>query len=317
MLEVLHVGLQKCASTYLQKVAFAQHPEIAVFTSQHVKAQILQLQENPWDLDVGALKADVARVVAQEGSDGRVPVLSYERLSGRMHTGEGGRLTLEACQEMFDRPKVLLILRNPYRLAYSLWNQYVQEGGTLSLKDYLSTAGPPTYNSYAGVIGMRDGTGVRPGSLFSRLLYDRLAAYLHDTFGPERVLILFVEDMGRDFDAFIESIYTFIGVDPTFRPENVRLRGGYSHGLANLLRLINVFSDGNYNQFPWRPIPFATRNRRIRRVLNAVNRRYVRRKRSPDVRPYIPGNVREEIRRSNAALGERIGRDLAELGIDV
>lgn len=53
--------------------------------------------------------------------------------------------------------------------------------------------------------------------------YGHLKRYI-ETFGRERILVVFYEDMVEDPERFIVSIYQFLGVDDTFRPTTLHER---------------------------------------------------------------------------------------------
>jgi hypothetical protein len=196
---------------------------------------------------------------------------------------------------------VLVLVRNPYDYLYSAWSQYVREGGTLSLRHFLSRPGSPALG--------------RQQTIFDKLRYDAYLDYLRALFGADNVHFLPYEDLREHGADTTAAICRIAGVDDGFMP-NLAQRPQKSLGYAgnNVKRLINLFCQTRHNGFPLQPLR-APLHGRIRRWIERLDR-------SADpprvrVQALVPEPVQATLRQSNRRLAELIGRDLAALGYDV
>ncbi len=142
---IIHIGLPKCASSFLQRIAFPEHREIHFSFKLHKKL-LYSLIDFNFDFDVERFRESLieSTPICSEQTPKQL-VLSYEGLSGLMFTGQGARHAIDLCSEVFDEPRIIIILRRQYDIMYSLWNHYVLCGGTLSVKNFLSSSISPAH----------------------------------------------------------------------------------------------------------------------------------------------------------------------------
>jgi len=144
--DALHLGRHKCASTYLQRSGLASHPEVDLVWRDH-KATFYEFWEHDFGSDVEAF-LDRLRGTPRTSSKptARVRIFSNEGFCGDMFTGRSARLIADLTVKAFGAINCFLIVREPYSYVYSVWNQYIQEGGVLSLRDFLLSATSPTWS---------------------------------------------------------------------------------------------------------------------------------------------------------------------------
>jgi hypothetical protein len=139
---------------------------------------------------------------------GRVAVLSDERLSGSPHAGGFDSAEVaERLARVFPAARVLIVIREQRSAVFSVYQQYVRDGGAASLLKYLEprrTAEVPQFR-------------------WQHFEYHRLVEHYQALFGRARVLVLPFELLRGDAAAFLARIADFTGLPsrslPTYPPE--------------------------------------------------------------------------------------------------
>lgn len=105
----------------------------------------------------------------------------------------------ERIKKLYPEVKLIAVLRNPVERAFSQYRNAIKAG-------HVDEA--VTFDAYIE----REESALAQGE-YSK----QLKKYL-EYFDRNQMLILIYEDSRKDPDAFIESIYTFLGVDTSFKP---------------------------------------------------------------------------------------------------
>ena len=191
---LLHVGYHKTGSSWLQRRFFSQR-ELGF---RRITTRGLPIQDpHPLHFDAEAYRAHYAELVSEAATDGALPVLSEERLSGNpLSGGYDSAEIAERLLAIFPSAKVLIVVREQRSLILSTWFQYVKVGGACSLRDFL--------------LGARDGR--LPGFRFENFEFDRLVAHYRRLFGAERVHVELFERLGHEPREFAASILSFAGL---------------------------------------------------------------------------------------------------------
>jgi len=129
-----------------------------------------------------------------------------------------------------DNLRIIIILRNPVRRAYSLWgHNYYQVGcEELPFEDALRQEG-----ARMASLEFRAKWRFHYGNFHyfrSGLYYEQVKRYL-DTFGRERVQVYIFEEFAEEPGETCRKVFAFLGVDPSFRP--VFARHNASPGFKN------------------------------------------------------------------------------------
>lgn len=302
--DVIHVGLPKCGSSFLQQSGFAWHPEIALIWEPGPRL-FFELRDRAgspgFDLAeyAGRLRPFVARLRSRQAEAKRV-VFSFEGFCGPQATNRNDAALAEVLRELLGPVRVVLIVREPYRLLFSLWGQYIREGGRLGLRDYLNDPRSPA----------------RPAdpaeNIYGRVCYDRYLQVLWDRFGRENTGLFFFEDFVGDYRSFMRQLYEFTGVDPSLMPANTTLWRGPNHFHATWFRMLNRFSTSSHHA--------GWLSQRVYRRYRGLADRFVfsSKRLNPttriQTRTRVPPPMQAAIARSNRRLAELSGRDLAGLG---
>jgi hypothetical protein len=150
---LIHIGYHKTGSTWLQKHLF-DCPERGFFrlSGKEISKNHIGLRPatrfarrfvfEPGDrlYSLNEFSPDRMRELLGECKvlDSAIPVLSDERLSG--HPETGGFDSQDICDrlsQVFDSPKIFIVIREQKSLIASCYLDFLLKGGTSSLKEYM------------------------------------------------------------------------------------------------------------------------------------------------------------------------------------
>jgi hypothetical protein len=229
---IAHVGYHKTASTWLQLSVF---PHLAGL--RFADARLRRLGITIATVARGAFAAEGARRAVSEiaSASGERILLSNEGLSGSLWDGDdSGLRSAERLARVLPGARILLLVRRQDEMLRSIHAQYVNEGGTRSLDDFV-TGGPVE------------------GSCFRlrHLEYDRLAARYAELFGGDRVRVVPYERLRAEPDAFLAELCEFLGTVLTAEVSRARLNRSLSPLSLRLLRGWNrLFRASRFNPRP-------------------------------------------------------------------
>ena len=223
---VLHIGMHKSASTYLQSKIFKRIPVNYVFFSGYRKEVIGHLQRSDGfdpSFVVDWVNSEIEKRYANAIQD--VDVLSHEELSGHPHgypdvDQYSIASNLKLC---YPDAKVLIVVRNQMKYLTSIYAFRVAIKG----------------EEYRSFYGFLDSEG-RKG-LFEKLEYDRLISHYMSLFGKERVLVLPMELLAESQVEFNKRVTDFIGVPPVVIGNNKK-----SNESTNLYYVVQFWRPFNY-----------------------------------------------------------------------
>lgn len=207
---LIHIGYVKTGSTWLQRHV-TDNPELG-FREVADRNAIRTLLIHPNDLwyDPAPFREHVRPKLRTARAEGLIPVVTHERLSGNPTSGGydaaavAGRLAGQ-----FPDGRVLIVIREQRSHLLSMYNEYVNGGGSCSLDRFLD---PPT--------------GSKIPLFDSRFLeFHRLILRYQELFGVDRVGVVPFELLKQDPDAFLYRVVEFSGA-----------RGSGSVALAQVVR---------------------------------------------------------------------------------
>ncbi|MBA2117410.1 hypothetical protein [Bremerella alba] len=313
MIDVIHIGMHKAASTYFQDIGLSSHPEIETVTwNKNPEARELM-----WNIHLGSngfCRQELVNYfngIRDKTVSGKKVIWSFEGLSGAMYSGANSQYIVDILGQSFPETKILVVLREQYSFLDSVWCQYIREGGVLSRKEFLIKGSSPVINGSTGL------SSPYAHGLYQRLFYDKYVEHLFNVFGQDRVHVFFFEEFCNNSVGFMQQLYGQIGVDSSFVPETtVRVPTGQkvNPAQASCLKLFNRICSTLHHQ-PLLPIPGLSTYSFPRRVFISMLNAVVRWK-SSTVLSSVPQEVQEAIRYSNQNLGKMLDRDLSGLGYD-
>ena len=98
--------------------------------------------------------------------------------------------------------KLIAVLRNPVERAYSDYLMHVRDvvGNQKPLAEQVRTSGDSSFTLLKGK-------------------YSEGLKHFLDTFGAEQVKVVLYDELKEDSDRFMQTLYSFIGVDPDFKAD--------------------------------------------------------------------------------------------------
>lgn len=131
------------------------------------------------------------------------------------------RRAAQEIKDLVESAKIIIMLRNPVDLLYSLHSQFLWEGNE-DIEDF--------EEALAAEADRRQGQRLPKTLQFPQGLfytdvvkfYEQVHRYLK-VFGPDNVLVLLYEDFARDPRQSFCSVLRFLGVSETFLPEFQRV----------------------------------------------------------------------------------------------
>ncbi len=188
---LLHVGMPKCGSTWLQKHFFLPRNGFTQALSTFgtllvfVKARSFQWQDCRAELNL-------------EQADALVPVLSLEVLVGEPLTGgSDGEVNLHRLHETLPDARILFVIREQRAMLRSIYKSLVNFGYPYKIDTVL-------YNDLVGNVPTFD---------LSYLCYHYPIEAYQRVFGEDSVLVLPYEQLSEQPAQFMAAIRSFCQVD--------------------------------------------------------------------------------------------------------
>jgi hypothetical protein len=314
---VLHVGLHKTATTFLQERVFPALPGVAFVHPLHypqssdgpIERFMLEVFfRNAACIDLDRHREAIHAWLAQVEQD--TVLISSEAIVGwpiENHSNLANNA--ELLQAMFPNARVILVVRRQDKWVESAYAQLLKAGFSTSFERYVNwnvrTSAFEPYN-----VGLYKGPNIDARDL-DWAAFDR---HYRGRFGEDAVLTLPFELFAEDAPMFLRDLYAFLDVEAGPQPntrERVNERwSGITAGLAQLV-----------NKVPM-PIKRAIRDRVgsewhpasvFARTIDPLLPKQLQRKRGL-VPEAIARALMELHREDNRALADRIGRDLGRWG---
>lgn len=207
---LVHIGYHKTGTTWLQEELFKPDGEFFVplyppgnpkegrkFRKLFVRDKERYLL-SPFELNTAEILEELDSMLGHIELGGRIPVLSYERLSGNPHSGGfDARVIADRINACFPDAKIFCVIREQKEMILSTYFQYLKIGGIDSLTTYLT----------------RSYDGRRPGFSPAQLNYVNLVSCYFRLFSPEKVLVLPYEMFRDNAELFLQRLGEFVSVD--------------------------------------------------------------------------------------------------------
>ena len=205
---VIHIGLHKTGTTWLQRRVFADPAMGYVSTAngQSNEATDAFVTCDPLAFDPDQARARFRPLLDEATAKGLVPVISQERLSSDPSFG-GYYFTdvVDRLVRAFGAVKFLLTIREQRGMLLALYRQAVRSGGTHTLTQMIGTGKEPT--------------GWAPTIRPEYLMYDRMIEHLSERVGRENLCVLPLELMRSDPKDYLARLQAFTGATATIEPK--------------------------------------------------------------------------------------------------
>jgi hypothetical protein len=209
---LLHVGLHKCASTWLQ-AHFFENPATSLHApwggmAHHAVTEFISV--DPLHFSAQTARANLAAVARPAPPATTACVLSHEALSSRPWQGSYyAPYVAKRLRATFGNARILLVFREQRALIHSLYGQYIRNNGRLTLREFLGTSNDPP--GFSGLCKL------------DFFCYDRLITMYREVFGADRVLALPLEMLARQPEQFVDQISGFLDIPAPELPTGQRV----------------------------------------------------------------------------------------------
>ena len=230
MKTILHIGLHKTATTFLQTQIFPHITEIAYYGS---RIQGVDLNDN--------------------GQKNRL--LSNESLSGVPYNSKGYFLqfqnNIEALEDIYNNPSYIIAFREPSSFIGSIYKQYLHEGGTSSFDEFFSLSN----NSFLDPDDFHFSKFIN--FIEKRIPQERLFLYNYSEFKKNRVSVIkkqlqFILE-GKNVD--VQKIEKLVE-----KRGNVKVNSSVPEKYEKTLRTLNKWNK-SYNKATGRNLELRIQNR--------------------------------------------------------
>ena len=297
---LIHLGYQKTASTFLQKLVFSNEEVFyAPWGPQSAQAIDTFVLEHPRRFTPEKIRSSLI------DPDGRVPIISHEDLLGypaygRYYAGP----TIRRIFESLPNSRLLICVREQEAILLSNYFQYIRQGGTRNLHQMLVGAGARV--------------GFRPMFRLDHFEYDLTYSLIREHFTKDRIMFLPVELLRSNQERFMTLLSDFMGIDYHWRINAPKIINRRSSSIALISeRLLNkVFRNPHtlpekYSDYPFR---VRGRNRVVRTISKITAGRKVDDHYLNKMKTEISFHVKDYFRESNDRLSNITGIDFSDFG---
>lgn len=219
---VIHIGLQKTASTFLQDMVFPNLTDIRFLESRYQNSEaylfINELKKPPGQYNIDRFSGELKNITTKY-SDQDTVLISSEGLAANIHRHE----IAKRIQEIIPDATILLVLREQFSMVESAYLQLSRGFG--KKRDYISFSHFLENEFYTM-------------GFINRLEYFDISEMYRCLFGRTNIKLLFFEDLAKDRKYFLEKLLFDIGSDLNYPDLNLNKKKVHSR----LTRREQVFS---------------------------------------------------------------------------
>ncbi len=191
---LVHIGYHKTGSTWLQKRVFENEQMGFLHPIGHMQLEQIIAHPHPLDFDFESVSGIIQGAMREAEARHLTPAFSSERFAGAMFSGgHDSTIIADRLVKLFPNAHILIIIREQKKIIQSFHNQYIKEGGTLSLRRFVQNRNPRLQANFR----------------YEHFMYDRLIRYYQNLFGAESVLVLPFELFEKAPETFVQRIYAF------------------------------------------------------------------------------------------------------------
>lgn len=237
MKTLVHIGWPKTGTTWLQERFFVE----ALGYSQVLQRDDITrhfVLPDQLDFDPRVVRRALEAALSSADQQGLCPVLSHERLAGVFRSHLESIVFGQRLIASLDDMAVLIVVREQRNAMLAAWQQYVRGGGA-------PATGPAVRSlvDYYGNEETRESLLPPLGDL-NYFRYDRLASWYRNELGPERVLVLPLEQLRHDPLSFQQRIHQFaLGRDRPERAAVDPVNSAWAPVTYGLKRRLNYVGD--------------------------------------------------------------------------
>ncbi len=212
---ILHIGMQRTGSTFLQKEVFSNIEEINFIDRRN---KIYEKLKNIEEISDKVIRNNLESEIERNLDLNKINLISEENINCRMWTTEDNRFDkIDKIQLLFPDAKIIFGTRDKTDLLVSWYKKYVICGGVKPFNEFKKN-----------VINV------------DKINYDSYVKHLIGLYGERNVFVYKYESLKKDVDIFAERICDFMGVKkPNF--DDISQNIGYSLWQLKISLLLNRF----------------------------------------------------------------------------
>lgn len=225
MKTIIHIGYPKAASTWLQQSLFPAIKGFELVPGTMISQRLLKPGTFVFD---GNLERKYFDSQYKESK-----IISDERFLGSFNLGWNNgvyiRELANRLQTVFPDSTIILFIRRQTDIIASAYAQYIRDGGTISINEYLSQ--PPNF-TFQNILKFS----------FEQLEYHRIIEY-YNTLFEGRVKVFLFEEISDNFKAFLYRFRQELDVELNDDlVDNRPLNRKHSRIIIRLNRCSNIFT---------------------------------------------------------------------------
>jgi hypothetical protein len=240
---VLHLGLHKTATKFLQETFFPNLPGCRYVPKHFYERSFLDMFLNSdwstFQANCPTMRSAFEQIFASLPGNGPI-VISNELLSGNpFYRYHNRHLCLLKLREIFPGSvRIILSIRGQATMIDSLYREYIVQGGTREITDFVSGRIPQGCSIL----------GCEPGLDPESLLYSRYLDSIADRFGQENLHVFPYERLAKYPDRVIETLCRFLELNAEVREISTEKRhGSIGNASLKILRLCNRFCSSAFH----------------------------------------------------------------------
>ena len=236
---IIHVGLPKAGSTYLQNEVFPNIPGvhyIGTMPGNPIWDYCDELiRGNPVRIDLAARKLVIENALNEVQED--VVLISREGFSGIFYNSMyGNRMIADMLKSAFPNAKIFMVLRRQDTFLESAYKQALQQGHSISINRFLGIS----HGKFIKPSGNQD-----PSPVVNPVDFDWLSMVRHyqGLFGKDNVIALPFEMLIENREMFIDRFLELSDLC-NYRPSShapKKVNRGYSYTSCVIARCLNRF----------------------------------------------------------------------------
>ncbi|NET58051.1 MAG: sulfotransferase [Symploca sp. SIO2E6] len=301
---LIHIGLPKTASTWLQQVIFNNEELgfLAPWGSQSGEAIEQFVITDGFHFSAESAFKVFEPGLQEAAKRSMVPLISHESLAGNQIKGAYyGKEVADRIHAVFPEARILLLIREQKSMVLSSYREHIKMGGITTLEKFIG-AGPKK-------------PGFGPLCRLAYLEYDLLIAYYQKLFGVDNILVLPFELLKEKQQLLSQKILSFAGLDGTPEYRNESKNVGFRGPTIEFKRRLNFFyKSGNFggSQIPlaWRIV------QKLSVTFDKLVPPSIHKRTEDKLKQFIADTIGDSFRESNQKTSQLIGMNLADFGYD-
>lgn len=197
---IIHIGLPKCASTFLQKNIFPLYAGVNHNSSNAIRTVVARY------IDDSIKESEAKKTISSLIKNNEKYILSKESFCGTHSTMYVDyKQNLQKIETLFPTAKAIIIIRKQSDFLQSLYNQAIRKGITKSAKKFLCLEKLQPLTTTNIKTNLKNTQHVN----FRCLNYNNLIKSYQKAYGKNNILVLPMELLQQEPSTFIEKINIF------------------------------------------------------------------------------------------------------------